>query len=121
MLTDDISFSLCFLHPLPPFCSSPRSLYPSLSPPFPHLSSPSPFHPLPFQRRQLDILLSGFQERGELAGLLVDEEWMGDTGEGWVSAPHVKKLFGLCDRMVDYLHEATVRGCGVYLYPNYHD
>ena len=53
--------------------------------------------------------------------MLVDEEWMGDTGEGWVSAPHVKKLFGLCDRMVDYLHEATVRGCGVYLYPNYHD
>ena len=53
--------------------------------------------------------------------MLVDEEWMGDTGEGWVSAPHVKKLFNLCDRMVDYLHEATVRGCGVCLYSNYHD
>ena len=44
--------------------------------------------------------------------MLVDEEWM-DTGEGWVSAPHLKKLFNLCDRMVDYLHEATVGGCGV--------
>ena len=43
-----------------------------------------------------------------MAGLLVDEEWMGGAAEGWVSAPHVKKLFTLCDRMVEYLHEATV-------------
>ena len=115
-----LSPSVFFTPYLPSVPPLALSILPSL---LPSLTSPPPLPstPLPFQRRQLDILLSGFQERGELAGLLVDEEWMGDTGEGWVSAPHVKKLFGLCDRMVDYLHEATVRGCGVYLYPNYHD
>ena len=63
----------------------------------------------PSQHRQLDLLLMGFVERGEFAGVLVDEALLDEEGDtGWVCTPHARKLFTLCDRMVDYLHEATV-------------
>lgn len=62
-----------------------------------------------WQRRQLEILLSGFSERSELIGLLVDSGLL-EQGAAvkWTGSTHVKKVFALCERIVLYIKTATV-------------
>ena len=62
------------------------------------------------QRRQLEILLSGFSERSELVGLLVDSGLLEQgTTLRWTGSIHIKKVFILCERIILYIRTATVR------------
>ena len=61
------------------------------------------------QRRQLEILLSGFSERSEFIGLLIDDGLLEQSvSVKWVGPPCVKKVFALCKRIVDYIKTASV-------------
>ena len=71
------------------------------------------------QRRQIDLLMAGLDEGSEVAGLIVDEEYLGDKGEeestySWMCTKHIGKLFALCELAAEYIFEATVK-CGILL------
>ena len=59
--------------------------------------------------------MSGFSERSELVGLLVDSGLLeqGATLK-WTGSTHVKKVFALCERIVLYIKTATVRKLCLY-------
>ena len=67
------------------------------------------------QRRQLDILLSGFSERSEFVGLLVDNGLLEQgTTMKWAGSPHIQRVFALCEKIVYYIKIATVSELHVY-------
>ena len=77
-----------------------------------HNTSIFPLH-LTWQRRQLEILLSGFSERSEFIGLLVNDELLHaeldeEVMMKWAGSRHIKTVFALCDRIVHYIRTATV-------------
>ena len=54
--------------------------------------------------------MSGFSERSELVGLLVDSGLLEQSAAvKWTGSTHIKKVFALCERIVLYIKTATVR------------
>ena len=51
--------------------------------------------------------MSGFSERSEFVGLLVDDELIRQD-VNWAGSQHIKRVFSFCERIVYYIKTATV-------------